>query len=53
MNQQVGIIGGSGFYKLDALKDPVEKLVTTPFGSPSDALVTGKISGVDCVVLAR
>ncbi|XP_057364936.1 S-methyl-5'-thioadenosine phosphorylase-like [Daphnia carinata] len=50
---KIGIIGGSGFYKLDALKDPVEKSVNTPFGEPSDALVSGKIEGVDCVVLAR
>jgi len=31
----------------------VEKVVKTPFGNPSDSLITGQISGVDCVVLAR
>ena len=50
---QVGIIGGSGFYKLDALKNSVEKTVKTPFGDPSDSLFIGTISDVDCVVLAR
>jgi len=50
---KVGIIGGSGFYKLDALKNPVEKTVKTPFGDPSDSLFIGTISDVDCVVLAR
>merc|ERR1712135_260511 len=50
---KVGIIGGSGFYKLEALKNPVEKFVKTPFGDPSDSLFIGQISDVDCVVLAR
>jgi len=53
MAVKIGIIGGSGFYKLEGLKDPVEKSVTTPFGDPSDVLVIGKIADVDCVVLAR
>jgi len=53
MAVKIGIIGGSGFYKLDVLENPVEKEVTTPFGDPSDVLVSGKIMGVDCVVLAR
>merc|ERR1712071_504437 len=50
---KVGIIGGSGFYKLDALKNSVKKTVKTPFGDPSDSLFIGTISDVDCVVLAR
>lgn len=53
MAVKIGIIGGSGFYKLEALENAVEKKVTTPFGEPSDALLVGKIFGVDCVVLAR
>ena len=34
---QIGVIGGSGLYKMDALKDIEEIEVDTPFGKPSDA----------------
>lgn len=30
-----------------------EQYVDTPFGKPSDALISGKIEGVPCVLLAR
>jgi 5'-methylthioadenosine phosphorylase len=50
---KVGIIGGTGFDNPDILKNRKEKLVTTPFGSPSDSLILGEIDGVSCVLLAR
>lgn len=51
---QIGIIGGSGLYKLgDALKDVAEVQVTTPFGSPSDALILGTLQGTRVAFLAR
>jgi len=50
---KVGIIGGSGFYKLDSLEDKVVREVTTPFGSPSTCPVEGRLGGVQVVVLAR
>uniref|UniRef100_UPI00358F2CFE S-methyl-5'-thioadenosine phosphorylase isoform X2 n=1 Tax=Myxine glutinosa TaxID=7769 RepID=UPI00358F2CFE len=50
---KIGIIGGTGLDSLDILKNRQEKFVETPFGKPSDALVLGKIDGVDCVLLAR
>eukprot|EP00092_Neocalanus_flemingeri_P007113 GFUD01007684.1.p1 GENE.GFUD01007684.1~~GFUD01007684.1.p1 ORF type:complete len:283 (+),score=106.26 GFUD01007684.1:145-993(+) len=50
---KVGIIGGSGFYKLDSLEDKVVREVTTPFGSPSSHPVEGTLCGVQVVVLAR
>lgn len=37
----------------DLLEEKEEKYVETPFGKPSDALITGKIKGVNCVLLAR
>ena len=50
----IGIIGGSGLYKLgDALKDVAEVEVTTPFGSPSDALILGTLEGTRVAFLAR
>lgn len=50
---QIGLIGGSGLYKMDALEDVQEHVVDTPFGRPSDVLVTGKIEGISVVFLAR
>ncbi|MDB9313529.1 S-methyl-5'-thioadenosine phosphorylase [Spirulina sp. CS-785/01] len=50
---KIGVIGGSGLYKMDALKDIEEVRVDTPFGSPSDAFITGKLAGVPVVFLAR
>jgi 5'-methylthioadenosine phosphorylase len=50
---QIGIIGGSGLYKMDALKDVEELQVETPFGSPSDALILGNLEGTRVVFLAR
>ncbi|XP_014256347.1 S-methyl-5'-thioadenosine phosphorylase-like [Cimex lectularius] len=50
---KIGFIGGSGLNNPDILKNPIVRYVETPFGSPSDVLIEGKISGVSCVVLAR
>lgn len=50
---KIGIIGGSGLYKMDALKDVSEIHVQTPFGSPSDALILGTLDGTRVAFLAR
>jgi 5'-methylthioadenosine phosphorylase len=50
---QIGIIGGSGLYKMDALQDVEEVQVDTPFGSPSDALIVGTLEGTRVAFLAR
>jgi len=50
---KIGIIGGSGLYKMDALKDVEEVRVDTPFGSPSDALIVGTLDGTRVAFLAR
>jgi len=39
----IGVIGGSGFYSL--LDDGAEIRVDTPFGPPSDPVVTGEVAG--------
>ncbi|MDP3916705.1 MAG: S-methyl-5'-thioadenosine phosphorylase [Nanoarchaeota archaeon] len=49
----IGIIGGSGLDDPEMIENPEEKEVSTPYGSPSSALTTGKINGVDVVILAR
>ncbi len=50
---KIGIIGGSGLYKMEALKDIVEVTVETPFGAPSDAIITGTLEGSRVAFLAR
>jgi 5'-methylthioadenosine phosphorylase len=50
---KIGIIGGSGLYKMDALKDIEEVKIDTPFGSPSDAAIIGTLDGTPVAFLAR
>ncbi|ESA34533.1 methylthioadenosine phosphorylase [Leptolyngbya sp. Heron Island J] len=49
----IGIIGGSGLYKMDALTDVEEVTIETPFGEPSDAFICGKLDGTPVAFLAR
>ena len=49
----IGIMGGSGLYQMQGLEDVQEHTISTPFGAPSDALVTGKLQGVSVAFLAR
>lgn len=50
---KIGIIGGSGLYKMEALKDLEEVRIETPFGDPSDALIVGTLDGTRVAFLAR
>jgi 5'-methylthioadenosine phosphorylase len=50
---RIGIIGGSGLYKIEALKDVKKVSLTTPFGKPSDKFVIGKLEGKEVVFLPR
>jgi 5'-methylthioadenosine phosphorylase len=49
----IGIIGGSGLYQMEQLRDATEQKIETPFGSPSDALIGGDISGRRVYFLPR
>src|SRR5580765_8232260 len=49
----IGIIGGSGLYSMQGLTDTREIRVKTPFGDPSDAIVTGTLEGKRVAFLAR
>ena len=49
----VGVIGGSGLYELDDLTDVREVRPDTPFGTPSDTIVVGSLSGVRVAFLPR
>ncbi|MBA2321140.1 MAG: MTAP family purine nucleoside phosphorylase, partial [Deltaproteobacteria bacterium] len=44
---RIGVIGGSGLYELEGLRDVREVRVETPFGAPSDALVVGRLAIAD------
>ena len=50
---RIGIIGGSGLYHIDGLTDTRWVRVKTPFGAPSDELLTGRLAGRDVVFLPR
>src|SRR5262245_43049716 len=51
--RNIGVIGGSGIYQLDGLEAIEEVEVATPFGSPSERLVTGHLGDARLVFLAR
>lgn len=50
---QIGIIGGSGLYNIEGLKNIKEVSVKTPFGKTSDKIITGEIKGVKVGFIAR
>jgi 5'-methylthioadenosine phosphorylase len=50
---RVGIIGGSGLYQIEGFVRQKWVRVETPFGSPSDELLTGELSGREVVFLPR
>jgi 5'-methylthioadenosine phosphorylase len=49
----IGVIGGSGLYQMEEVQDVTEHQINTPFGSPSDMLVGGKLSGRQVYFLPR
>ena len=50
---KVGIIGGSGLEDPHILEEANEITVKTEFGNPSSKLTTGKINGIDVMILSR
>jgi len=50
---KVGVIGGSGLYKIEGMTDIREMNVDTPFGKPSDTIITGVLEGVGIAFLPR
>lgn len=49
----IAIIGGSGLYQMDALQSAQTHSIDTPWGKPSDDIVTGTVDGVRVAFLAR
>jgi 5'-methylthioadenosine phosphorylase len=49
----IGVIGGSGVYEIDGLEDARWQAVTSPWGEPSDEILTGRLGGVAMAFLPR
>lgn len=50
---KIGIIGGSGVYNIEELKNIKEYSITTPFGKPSDKFIVGELGGRKVAFLPR
>jgi 5'-methylthioadenosine phosphorylase len=53
MQRVIGVIGGSGVYEIDGLEGARWQAVDTPWGAPSDAVLTGTLDGVRMAFLPR
>jgi len=49
----IGVIGGSGLYQMADVVDARWEKVSSPFGTPSDALLFGRLADQDVVFLPR
>jgi len=50
---KIGIIGGSGLYRIEGMSDIEQVDIKTPFGKPSDAITLGNLEGVRIAFLPR
>jgi 5'-methylthioadenosine phosphorylase len=50
---RIGIIGGSGLYNVEGFTHQKWLKIKTPFGPPSDELLTGKLAGREIVFIPR
>ena len=50
---RIGVIGGSGVYEIDGLEGAAWQTVQTPWGAPSDQILTGTLDGVPMAFLPR
>ncbi|WP_037293396.1 S-methyl-5'-thioadenosine phosphorylase [Roseobacter sp. CCS2] len=53
MQTKIGIIGGSGIYNMDGLENAAWISTSSPWGAPSDNILTGQLNGVDMAFLPR
>jgi len=51
--QMIGIIGGSGLYNIEGIKDVKTVSIDTPFGKPSDSYTVGSLEGRKVAFLPR
>lgn len=50
---RIGVIGGSGLYEIDGLQEARWQSVETPWGAPSDEILTGILDGIPMAFLPR
>jgi 5'-methylthioadenosine phosphorylase len=50
---KIGVIGGTGLYQIEGMVDIQEFNLDTPFGEPSDSIITGKLNGIGIAFLPR
>jgi 5'-methylthioadenosine phosphorylase len=53
MDTVIGVIGGSGVYEIEGLEGAEWVTVESPFGTPSDQVLVGRLDGVKMVFLPR
>jgi 5'-methylthioadenosine phosphorylase len=53
MQTMLGVIGGSGVYQIDGLEGASWIKVDTPWGKPSDHILTGRLGGLPVAFLPR
>ena len=53
MQAEIGIIGGTGLYDPELLKNVEEVKVDTPYGDPSDSITVGELAGRRVAFLPR
>ncbi|TYB83059.1 S-methyl-5'-thioadenosine phosphorylase [Maritimibacter fusiformis] len=53
MDRMIGVIGGSGLYEIAGLSGATWVTVDTPWGAPSDQILTGTLDGVKMAFLPR
>jgi 5'-methylthioadenosine phosphorylase len=51
--RMVGVLGGSGLYEMEGLKEVQSVSLKTPFGDPSDSFIVGRLEGVKVAFLPR
>ena len=52
-NRKLGIIGGSGFYKMEGFEKTRWKEISTPWGRPSDEILIAKIGSEEIYFIPR
>ena len=50
---KIGVIGGSGIYNIDGLENQKRHRVESPWGIPSDEILTGTLKGIEIAFLPR
>lgn len=53
MAGMIGVIGGSGLYRIEGLEEAAWVTVETPWGPPSDQILTGRLDGAEMAFLPR